>query len=118
MGVHCEYLFDAQTAAQLEALGKLGCTNPFGPERPRLEACIVGEEAARSGPGSRSLHWPIDDPVLPALREEAERQLAEARRALQGGAKADARERDLIRWVALYALYYRYDAAFFSTILD
>jgi transcriptional regulator with AAA-type ATPase domain len=110
------YMFDTDTAARLEAIGKLGFTNPFGPERPKLEAIIVGEEVARSSLWSRPLDWPIGDRALPAIHEEAERQMAAAQAGLaRGDAYTDA-ERDLIRGVALYVLYYRYDAELYEWI--
>jgi len=110
------YMFDTDTAARLDAIGKLGFANPFGPERPKLEAIIVGEEVARSSLWSRPLDWPIGDPALPAIQEEAERQMAAAQVALaRGDAYTDA-ERDLIRGVALYVLYYRYDTELYESI--
>ncbi|MBW2402316.1 MAG: hypothetical protein JRF42_00560 [Deltaproteobacteria bacterium] len=39
-------MFDSDTAVRLDAIGNLGFTNPFGPERPKLEAIIVGEGGA------------------------------------------------------------------------
>ena len=110
-------MFDAQARARLDAIGRLGFTNPFGAERPELEAIIVGDEVARTGPWSRSLDWPLDDPAVPAIREEAERQMANAQTALARGDGCDAAERDLIRGVALYVLYYRHDAAFYDLIV-
>ena len=110
------YMIDEERRALLEAIGKLGFTNPFGPERPRLEAIIVGEEVARTAPWSRSLDWPLDDPVIPAIAAEAERHLAELQGALDRGESCDPLERELMRGVALYVLYYRYDAAFFALI--
>jgi len=110
------YMFDSDKVARLDAIGKLGFTNPFGPERPRLEAIIVGEEVARSSLWSRPLDWPLGDPALPAIHEEAERQLAAAQIGLaRGDAYSDA-ERDLIQGVALYVLYYRYDEALYQLI--
>lgn len=110
------YMFDADTVVRLDAIGKLGFTNPFGPERPKLEAVIVGKQVARASPWSRPLDWPLEDPALPAIRQEAERQLAEARARFARGAKFSDRDRDLIRGVALYALYYRHDAALYELI--
>jgi len=110
------YMLDTDTAARLDAIGKLGFTNPFGPERPRLEAVIVGEDVARSLPWSRSLDWPLEDPALPAIQEEAERQMAEAQAGLARGKAYTKRERDLIRGVALYVLYYRYDTELYQSI--
>ncbi len=99
------YMFDSDTVARLDAIGKLGFTNPFGPERPQLEAIIVGEEVARSSPWSRP---------LPAIHEEAERQMAAAQLGLaRGDAYTDA-ERELIAGVALYVLYYRYDSELYG----
>ncbi|MBW2550334.1 MAG: sigma 54-interacting transcriptional regulator [Deltaproteobacteria bacterium] len=109
-------MLDTDTAARLDAIGKLGFTNPFGPERPRLEAVIVGEDVARSLPWSRSLDWPLEDPALPAIQEEAERQMAEAQAGLARGKAYTKRERDLIRGVALYVLYYRYDTELYQSI--
>ena len=109
-------MFDSDTAARLDAIGKLGFTNPFGPERPRLEAIIVGEQVARSSPWSRSLDWPLEDPALPAIQEEAERQLAGAHAGFARGTKYTDGDRDLIRGVALYVLYYRYDAELYASI--
>lgn len=111
------YMLDAQTSARLDAIGKLGFTNPFGPERPRLEAIIVGEQVARSSPWSRSLDWPLEDPALPAIKEEAERQLAAAQAGLERGASYTEQDRDLIRGAALYVLYYRYDPQLYESIV-
>lgn len=110
------YMFSADEAARLDAIGKLGFTNPFGAARLSLERVIVGDEVARSSPWSRSLDWPNQDPALPAIQEEAERHIAEAQAGLRRGAKYSERDRDLIRGVALYVLYYRYDYAFFEMI--
>lgn len=110
------YMFDVETAARLDAIGKLGFCNPFGPERPRLEASIVGEEAARTVLWNRPVDWPLVDPVLPAIQEEAERQIARIQTLLAGGAKPNERERELIRGVALYVLYYRYDEQLYDWI--
>ena len=112
------YMFDSEMRARLGAIGRLGFTNPFGPERLDLEAIIVGEDVARSRPWSRSLDWPLEDPALPAIREEAEHQLAAVRAALRRGDSCEAPERDLIRGVALYALYCRHDAAFYELIIQ
>jgi transcriptional regulator with AAA-type ATPase domain len=111
------YMFDSGTRARLDAIGRLGFTNPFGPERPALEAVIVGDEVAREAPWSRALDWPMEDPALPAIREEAERQLAAATSALRRGGPHRGEDRDLIRGVALYVLYYRYDPSFYDMIV-
>lgn len=111
-------MFDPQTRARFGAIGRLGFTNPFGPERLDLEAIIVGDHVARSRPWSRSLDWPLEDPALPAIREEAERQLTAAQAALRRGGPCDDPDRELIRGVALYALYYRHDAAFYELIVQ
>jgi transcriptional regulator with AAA-type ATPase domain len=110
------YMFDSETVARLDAIGTLGFTNPFGPERPTLEAIIVGEQVARSSLWSRSLDWPLEDPALPAIQKEAERQMAAAQVGLARGNAYTDRERDLIRGVALYVLYYRYDAELYEWI--
>jgi len=110
------YMFDSDTAARLDAIGKLGFTNPFGPERPKLEAVIVGEDVARSSPWSRSLDWPLGDPALPAIQEEAEREMAAAQAGLARGEATSDRERELVRGVALYVLYYRYDPHLYLSI--
>jgi transcriptional regulator with AAA-type ATPase domain len=110
-------MLDSQTAARLDAIGKLGFTNPFGPERPRLEAIIVGEQVARSSPWSRSLDWPLEDPALPAIKEEAERQTAAAQTGFERGAAYSEQDRDLIRGAALYVLYYRHDAELYESIV-
>ena len=115
-GVQYMYMFDSITAARLDAIGKLGFTNPFGAERPRLEAVIVGADAARSAPWSRSLDWPIGDPTVAAIAEEADKQMSAAQAALERGEKPSARDVELIQGLALYVLYYRYDAAFFALI--
>ena len=109
-------MYDAHMRTRLQAIGALGFSNPFGPDRPRLEALIVGEEAARSVLWNRPVDWPNDDPVLPAIQAEAERQLADARRRLAEGTRPSDRDRELIRGVALYVLYYRYDKPFFEWI--
>lgn len=110
------HMFDSQMAARLDAIGALGFCNPFGPDRPRLEAIIVGEDAARSVLWNRPIDWPLEDPVLPAINEEAERQLVSACARLDAGESPSDRDRDLIRGVALYVLYYRYDARLFEWI--
>ena len=112
------YMFDAQSAARLDAIGKLGFTNPFGPERPRLEALIVGEEVARASLWSRPVDWPLGDPALPAIQREAEQQLASARVRLARGDACSDLELELIRGVALYVLYYRYDEQFYDAIVS
>jgi transcriptional regulator with AAA-type ATPase domain len=112
------YMFDSDTAARLRAIGKLGFTNPFGPERPKLEVIIVGEEFARTSPWSRPIDWPLGDPALPAIHDEAERQMAAAEARLARGEVYTDAERDLIRGVALYVLYYRHDAALYQAITD
>jgi len=112
------YMFDVDTIARLDAIGRLGFTNPFGPERPKLEALIVGSEVARSAPWNRSPDWPLEDPALPAIHAEAERYLAEAQAGFSREAKYDGRDRELIRGVALYVLYYRYDADFYDWITE
>ena len=109
-------MLDSQQRARISAIGKLGFTNPFGPERPALEAIIVGEEVARAQPWSRSPDWPLDDPVLPAIAEQAERLMAELGGALESGEPCDEVERELIQGLALYVLYYRYDPFFFAWI--
>jgi len=109
-------MFDSKTAARLEAIGRLGFTNPFGAERLELEAVIVGGDLARSAPWSRPLDWPLGDPAIAAITGEAEREMAATQAKLQRGAKPDARERELIQGVALYVLYYRYDPAFYGLI--
>lgn len=114
--VQSTYMFDAQTAARLEAIGTLGFSNPFGPDRPRLEAIIVGEDAARSVLWNRPIDWPLEDPVLPAIQEEAERQLAAAQAHLRRGGSFSDRDQALVMGVALYVLYYRYDARLFQWI--
>ncbi len=109
-------MLDANTRARLDAIGKLGFTNPFGPERPRLEAIIVGEQAARGSPWNRSADWPREDPVLPAIESEAERLITAARAAIARGVAYDERDQELIRGATLYALYYRYDARLYAWI--
>jgi len=111
------YMFDPQTAARLDAIGKLGFSNPFGPERPQLEAIIVGEVAARSVLWNRPVDWPLEDPVLPAIQEEAERQMARAQSRLAAGVQPNDRELELIRGVALYVLYYRHEEKLFDWIM-
>lgn len=115
--IHDMYMFDSQTAARLDAIGKLGFTNPFGPERPKLEAIIVGEQVARSSPWSRPLDWPLEDPALPAIQKEAEREMSAAQARFENGTPHSEAERDLIRGVALYVLYYRHDAALYESII-
>ncbi|MEM7138510.1 MAG: sigma 54-interacting transcriptional regulator [Myxococcota bacterium] len=110
------YMFDDHACAKLRAIGELGFSNPFGPERPALEAIIVGEEAARSVLWNRPPDWPLEDPVLPAIQREAERELESARARLRAGEPASADERELLLGVALYVLYYRYDAKLYAWI--
>ena len=63
-------MFDSETAVRLDAIGKLGFSNPFGAARPELESIIVGRDVARSAPWSRSLDWPRSDPAIAAITEE------------------------------------------------
>ena len=112
------YMFDSAVSVRLDAIGKLGFTNPFGPERPELEAIIVGKEVARSSLWSRPIDWPLGDPALPAIQDEAERQMASAQAGLARGDACSEAERDLIRGVALYVLYYRYDAELYQSIIS
>ncbi len=109
-------MFDSETAVRLDAIGKLGFSNPFGAARPELESIIVGRDLARSAPWSRSLDWPRSDPAVAAITEEAERQMAAVQAALRHGSKPDPRDQALIQGVALYVLYYRYDAPFYALI--
>ena len=109
-------MFDAETTARLDAIGQLGFTNPFGPERPRLEARIVGEAAARTVLWNRPVDWPLEDPVLPAIQQQAERELAKVHASLRHGKKPRPAESELIGRVALYVLYYRFDPKLFDWI--
>jgi hypothetical protein len=109
-------MFDDQTALRLEAIGRLGFINPFGEERRALEALILGEGAVAADTWSRPLEWSIEDPVLQAIQEHAEAALKSAQGQLAQGERASDRERELIRGVALYVLYYRYEHAFFVEI--
>lgn len=109
-------MFDADTIVRLDAIGRLGFTNPFGSERPKLEEAIVGADVARSSPWNRSPDWPFQDPALPAIHQEAERHLAAAQAGFSKRVKYDARDRELIRGVALYVLYYRYDSRYYDWI--
>jgi transcriptional regulator with AAA-type ATPase domain len=109
-------MLDPAVSVRLEAIGRLGFTNPFGPERPKLEALIVGKEMARSAPWGRSLDWPTQDPVVSAIQREAERQVAAAQADLARGTRYSDRELELIRGAALYVLYYRYDEQLYRLI--
>ena len=109
-------MLDADTRARLEAIGKLGFTNPFGPDRPKLEAIIVGEQEARRSLWNRSLDWPREDPVLEAIQSEAERLISVARAAIARGVAYGEQDQELIRGATLYALYYRYDAPLYAWI--
>jgi len=111
------HMFDSQKAARLSAIGELGFTNPFGPERPKLEAVIVGARVARSSPWSRALDWPLGDPALPAIQKEAEREMAAAQAGFENGTRYSEADRALIRGVALYVLYYRHEAALYESII-
>ncbi len=111
------YMLRPEDAARHEAIGRLGFTNPFGAERLQLEAVIVGEKVARSSPWSRRLDWPEQDPALPAIQEEAERHMAAAQAGFECGVRYSERERELIRGVALYVLYYRYDGPFYAMLV-
>jgi transcriptional regulator with AAA-type ATPase domain len=109
-------MLDADTRMRLEAIGKLGFTNPFGPDRPKLEAIIVGKQEARRSLWNRSLDWPREDPVLQAIQSEAERLISAARAAIARGVAYGEQDQELIRGATLYALYYRYDAPLYAWI--
>jgi len=109
-------MLDADTRTRLDAIGKLGFTNPFGPERPKLEAIIVGEHVARDSLWNRSLDWPREDPVLQAIQSEAERLVTATRAAIARGVVYGEQDKELIQGATLYALYYRYDARLYAWI--
>jgi transcriptional regulator with AAA-type ATPase domain len=109
-------MFDEHTAGRLEAIGRLGFINPFVDERRALEALILGDDAVASSAWSRPLEWSLEDPVLQAIQREAEAQMKIVQTRLARGEPASERERELIRGVALYVLYYRYEQAFYLEI--
>ena len=77
----------------------------------------MGEDVARSSPWSRSLDWPLEDPFAP--RDPGRGRTTDGRGADRSRAQANAytdRERDLIRGLALYLLYYRYDSELYQLI--
>jgi transcriptional regulator with AAA-type ATPase domain len=111
------YMSEAQIERKLEAIGRLGFINPFGDERRALEALILGEQRAESSAWSRPLEWSLDDPVLRAIQREAETQMTKAQQRLACGGCVSEPERELIRGVALYVLYYRYEQAFYFEII-
>ena len=115
-GVHLLYMLEEHTARRLEAIGRLGFINPFGDERRTLEAVILGDEAVARSAWSRPLDWSLEDPVLRAIQRDAEAQLKRAQTELARGEQLSERERELIRGVALYVLYYRYEQAFYLEI--
>ncbi|MGB8223997.1 MAG: sigma 54-interacting transcriptional regulator [Polyangiales bacterium] len=107
---------EPQEVRKLEAIGRLGFINPFGDERRELEASILGEQSVASSAWSRPLEWSADDPVLRAIQREAEAQMGKAQQRLARGARVSEPERELIRGLALYVLYYRYEQAFYLEI--
>jgi len=114
--VHLLYMLEEHAARRLEAIGRLGFINPFGDERRTLEAMILGDESVASSAWSRPLDWSLEDPVLQAIQRDAEAQLKRAQAGLARGEQPSERERELIRGVALYVLYYRYEQAFYLEI--
>ena len=72
-------MFDARTAARLEAIGKLGFTNPFGPERPELEAVIVLDPAQTQVTGGYIWSNVKQAPQVEAQLWESLQSRAEAR---------------------------------------
>ena len=110
-------MLNEHAAQRLEAIGRLGFINPFGDERRALEALILGDEVVASSAWSRPLEWSLEDPVLRAIQRDAETQMRMAQTRLARGEHASERERDLIRGVALYVLYYRYEQAFYLEII-
>jgi len=115
--VHLLYMLEEHAARRLEAIGRLGFINPFGEERRALEALILGDDAVASSAWSRPLEWSLEDPVLQAIQREAEAQMKIAQARLAQGEHASERERELVRGVALYVLYYRYEQAFYLEII-
>jgi len=115
--VHLLYMLEEDAARRLEAIGRLGFINPFGAERRALEALILGDDAVASSAWSRPLEWSLEDPVLHAIQREAEAQMKIAQARLAQGEHASERERELVRGVALYVLYYRYEQAFYLEII-
>ena len=101
---------------KLEAIGRLGFINPFGEERRTLEGLILGDRAGGSSAWSKPLDWSLEDPALRAIQREAEAQIEKAQARLARGERVSERERELIRGVALYVLYYRYEQAFYFEI--
>lgn len=115
--VHYLYMLEPQTLGKLEAIGRLGFINPFGDERRTLEARILGSRAESSRTWSRTLDWSPQNPTLLAIQREAEAHMKEAQtRLARGGAHVSDEERRLIRAVALYVLYYRYEHSFYLEI--
>ena len=115
--VHLLYMLEEDAARRLEAIGRLGFINPFGAERRALEALILGDDAVASSAWSRPLEWSLEDPVLQTIQREAEAQMKIAQARLAQGEHASERERELVRGVALYVLYYRYEQAFYLEII-
>ncbi|MGB8332180.1 MAG: sigma 54-interacting transcriptional regulator [Polyangiales bacterium] len=111
------YVGDPGVVRKLEAIGRLGFINPFGDERRALEALILGEQVVASSAWSRPVDWSLDDPVLGAIQREAEVQMKSAQRRLSRGERISEQERELIRGVALYVLFYRYEQAFYLEII-
>jgi transcriptional regulator with AAA-type ATPase domain len=110
-------MFDPKTSERLEAIGRLGFINPFGDERRALEARILGEDAVAPSAWSRPLEWSPEDPVLQAIQHRAEAEWKSVQARLARGERASERERELIRGIALYVLYYRYEQAFYLEII-
>lgn len=81
-----------------------------------LEAMILGERSVASSAWSRPLEWSLDDPVLRAIQREAEAQMKKAQERLTRGERVSEPERELVRGVALYVLYYRHEQAFYREI--
>ncbi|MBK7299098.1 MAG: hypothetical protein IPI79_00985 [Moraxellaceae bacterium] len=112
-------LFNTQDLNIAKALGEVGFTNPFGVERIALETQILGEEYIPA------FHiWIITpthqgfSPNLAKLAQRAEELLQKAQQCLQTGYTPNTQEWEIYGELALYALYYRYESAFYQVVTE
>jgi transcriptional regulator with AAA-type ATPase domain len=114
-----ENLFSTQDLSIAKALGDVGFTNPFGVERIALEKQILGSDY------TPAFHiWIITpthqgfSPNLAKLSQCAEELVQKAQQRLQTDYTPNNQEWEVYGELALYALYYRYESAFYQVVTE
>jgi len=112
-------LFSHDDELIAKALGSLGFTNPFGVERIALEQQILGAAY------TPAFHvWVITpthqgfSPNLAKLAQSAELLLQHAQQRLAANYQPTEHEWQIYGELALYALYYRYESAFYQVVTE